>query len=140
MRQKTKDFRTFLKERDDAARAYVRGDAGPLGGVLAGEATTTFFGPRGGYKQGAQEVWSTYERGARAFAPGGDSTLEVLDRGESDGIAYWVGFQRARVRFEASSVLTPIDLRVTEVFRREGDGWKLVHRHADQLVAPDDEG
>lgn len=95
MRQKTKDFRTFLKERDDAARAYVRGDAGPLGGVLAGEATTTFFGPRGGYKQGAQEVWSTYERGARAFAPGGDSTLEVLDRGESDGIAYWVGFQRA---------------------------------------------
>jgi ketosteroid isomerase-like protein len=26
-------------------------------------------------------------------------------------------------------------LRVTLVFRRDGDGWQLVHRHADPLVA-----
>ncbi|RAK57414.1 nuclear transport factor 2 family protein [Phenylobacterium deserti] len=27
-------------------------------------------------------------------------------------------------------------LRVTQVFQRQGDGWKLVHRHADPLVHP----
>jgi ketosteroid isomerase-like protein len=140
MQELTHDFTTFLQERDEAARAYVRGDPGPLGDVVAGASQATFFGPRGGIRQGAQDVWSTYERGAGAFSPGGDSKLEVLDRGESDDIAYWVGLQRARVRLRGDSVLTPIDLRVTEIFRREGDGWKLVHRHADQLVGPTDDG
>ena len=28
----------------------------------------------------------------------------------------------------------PVNLRVTHLYRREDDGWKLVNRHADQLV------
>ena len=27
-------------------------------------------------------------------------------------------------------------LRVTNVFRLEGDAWKLVHRHADPITSP----
>ena len=30
-------------------------------------------------------------------------------------------------------------LRVTLAFRRDADGWRLVHRHADALVHPIDQ-
>ncbi|MDQ3754143.1 MAG: nuclear transport factor 2 family protein [Acidobacteriota bacterium] len=53
----------------------------------------------------------------------------------SDGIAYWVSFQRITARRDGSREPVPLDLRVTEVFRREGDGWMLVHRHADALAS-----
>jgi hypothetical protein len=31
-----------------------------------------------------------------------------------------------------------MDLRVTEVLRRVGGEWRLVHRHADRLVSTND--
>jgi ketosteroid isomerase-like protein len=129
------DFEQFMKRRDDAARAYVRGDATPLSRIVARGGDATFYAPRGGFVQGADEVFSTYERDAAAFAPGGESSFKILQMGASDGLAYWVGFQRASAHIRGRTEAVPFNLRVTEVFRREGDEWKLVHRHADPLAS-----
>jgi ketosteroid isomerase-like protein len=32
--------------------------------------------------------------------------------------------------------MNPITLRVTMIFRREGDTWRVVHRHADPITTP----
>jgi len=139
MKDDQHDFETFMKRREEAARAYVTGDAEPLRGVAARTLPATFFGPGGGYRQGAEEVFSTYEHDVAAFEPGGDSHFEILQMAASDGVASWVGFQHATVRMKGKAEAIPMKLRVTELFRREGDEWKLVHRHADPLADESDQ-
>lgn len=136
MNNNLQDFEQFMQRREEASRAYVQGDAEPLSRIVARVSPATFFPPRGGYTHGATEVASTYERDAALFAPGSDSSIEVLDMAVSDGIAYWVGFMRSTVRMRGNAEPIPMNLRVTEVFRREDDEWKLVHRHADMLMSP----
>jgi ketosteroid isomerase-like protein len=133
------DFEQFMKQREEASRAYVQGEAEPLSRIVARVSPATFFPPRGGSHQGTTEVAATYEHDAALFEPGSDSRFEVLDMAASDGIAYWVGFMRSMVRMRGSAEAIPMNLRTTEVFRREGDEWKLVHRHADMLMSQPEE-
>src|ERR1044072_2395953 len=128
------DFEQFMKRRDQAARAYVSGDAAPLGHLVAQTSQATFFGPGGGYVQDATQVASRYERDAALFVSG-NSSFEILHRGASNGLAYWVGFQRATAQLQGKTEPVPFNLRVTEIFRREDGEWKLIHRHADTLIA-----
>src|SRR3989442_1508959 len=121
------DFAQFMTRRDQIAASYVNADAEPLREIAATDGEVTFFSPGGGHLEGAAQVWDAYERGAAGFSPGGNSKLEVLQSGASGDLAYWVGIQRANVRLGDNPDVVPFDVRVTEVFRRDGDSWKLVH-------------
>ncbi|GHO90562.1 hypothetical protein KSF_006100 [Reticulibacter mediterranei] len=132
------DFEQFMKQRNEAARAYIDGDAAALGEIVTHHSPATFFSPSGGYCQGAETVWSQYERDATNFEPGNQGQLEILHMAASDGLGYWVGFQRATARLHGRAEPVSFNLRVTELFRREGESWKLVHRHADPLLSEAD--
>lgn len=51
----------------------------------------------------------------------------------SGRVAWWTGLQIAEVRMKDKDQRVPMTLRVTEAFRFEDGGWKLVHRHADPV-------
>jgi ketosteroid isomerase-like protein len=131
------DFEGFLRDRHSAAAAYVSGDAEPLSRLVAREHMATFFSPRGDVTTGTQTVASRYERDASVFAEGSDNSMQTLDAAAGDDIAFWVGRQRSQARMRGHDDPVTFDLRVTEIYRREGGHWKLVHRHADPMQAPD---
>ncbi|MEO5957523.1 MAG: patatin-like phospholipase family protein [Opitutaceae bacterium] len=129
------EFEQFMKRRADAARSYVSGEPALLGLMVTGIDPATFFGPWGGCVKGASKVSSRYKRDAAIFEPTGKSAFEILHMAASDGLAYWVGFQRATVRMRGTPKAVRFNLRVSEVFRREGNDWRLIHRHADSLMS-----
>jgi ketosteroid isomerase-like protein len=136
MNKAQQDFKSFMKERQQVAAAYVSGDAGPLAHIVPLELPATFMAPSGGVVKGAQQVWARYERDALIFEPVGTTQLEVLEMAAGDSVAYWTGYQKVVARMKGRSEAVATTLRVTEVFRREREAWKLVHRHADSLTEP----
>lgn len=128
------DFRAFMKRREQAASAYITGNAVPLSEMVTHTSPATFYGPGGGYQQDAETVASRYSEDAKSFAKGGEGHFEILHMGSSDGLAYWVGYQHASAHMQGMKDPIPFNLRVTEIFRYEDGDWKLIHRHADPLA------
>ena len=127
-------FESFMQKRMEAARAYVNGDAAPLDEIVATRGTASFFPPSGGCEQGAQDVTARYDRDVKSFAQGGETQLEVLQAASSGDVAFWTGFQIAKVKMAGATEPVSMKLRITELFRREGGEWKMVHRHADAMA------
>jgi ketosteroid isomerase-like protein len=128
----TTDFDEFFNaRRRPAAEAYTNGDSQPLEALLARKGAATFHSPRGDTVCGADTVATRYRSDAASFARGGETNLEVLQKDASGDLAFWTGFQDARVTFAGRDQAVPMRIRVTEVFRRAKGQWELIHRHAD---------
>lgn len=127
-------FGDFMAQREKIAAAYSSGDATPLDAIVAREGKATFFPPTGGSVLGAVKVAARYDSDAKAFSSGSYTKLRVLQAQASQDIAFWTGFQDFDGKIGGHAA--KMKLRVTEIFRRHGADWKLVHRHADPASSP----
>jgi ketosteroid isomerase-like protein len=125
------DFLAHTLQRHAQATTGVRnGDPTQLIEMLSTRDPVTLFPAAQPAKRGWDEVSQAFQRVASLYSNGTPVTFELVAAGVSGDLAYVVGYEHGSASVGGGPV-EPVDLRVTQVYRREDDEWKLVHRHGD---------
>lgn len=121
-----------LNRQFEAEHALINGDPEPRLAMTSAENPVTVFGAKVPLRRGWDEISGTIRWLASRWSNGTDYSFEVVAAGVSGDLAYVVGFEHI-----ANSVndlpVEPYTLRVTHIFRREDNEWKIAHRHADYI-------
>ena len=94
----------------------------------------TLANPLGPVARGRAAVEERLERAASNYRDGELTGFEQIAKYETPELAYLVEVERVRAKVGGREELAPVALRVTSIFRPEGDTWKVVHRHADPIT------
>lgn len=117
----------------EALNAMFTGDMGPMTEIWSHADDVTNLGPFGDRQEGWEQVRAQFEREAALELGGRVEARELLVRAGSD-LGYSVCIEEGE---NSGSGGEPIRVRhrATNVFRREAEGWKLVHHHTDLAPA-----
>ncbi len=111
-----------------APNRMVNGDAGPLPDIWSHSAAVTAMQPIGGREVGWDKVRESFAQVARLASEGrvklGDQIVQV-----AGDVAYELGVERGQFKFAGQRVT--IEHRVTNIYRPEAAGWKIIHHHTD---------
>jgi ketosteroid isomerase-like protein len=128
-----RDVAELIERWSEATQLYLDGDLRSYAAIARHADDYALLPPQGGDARfGFDGSDDAVARAASTFR-GGRADLHVFTAYSSGDLAVLVAAER-----QTGTVgdLPPQDwsLRVTLVFRRDGDGWRLVHRHADPLT------
>jgi ketosteroid isomerase-like protein len=116
------------------SQRYINGEAAPFLACWSHADDVTIFGAWGAYERGWAQVGPRLEWGARRYR-GGHTDFELLALSASADLGYTVWLERGETLVEGETAARPTALRVTQMYRREADGWKIIHRHGDAIIA-----
>ena len=127
------DIAELIARFDDAADAYIRGDHQRYFALFDHPDDYTLMPPYGGEtRRGFGLTEKDIEEGGRFFVSG-EATLDVEHWYASGDLVVLAAVERQHGEV-GNLPDQDMSLRVTLVFRRAGDRWQIVHRHADPLV------
>ncbi len=129
-------FDEALDAFDMALNDYLNGDPGPVLAVFSGHNDVTLCNPVGPPRRGREDVERTTAEPSFHLTDGKVSGFDEVSRFVTGDLGYVVRIERGQAHLDGSAEPVPYALRVTMIFRREGEAWKIAHRHADPINAP----
>jgi ketosteroid isomerase-like protein len=112
-----------------ALNRTLDGDSSPMEEIWSHSSDVSGMHPFGGRMLGWEEVRDSWEQAAQAFSGGQVALDEIAVVPISEDAAYTLGTEHGQASIGEETV--GIDWRVTNIYRRESDGWKIVHHHTD---------
>jgi ketosteroid isomerase-like protein len=128
------DFDGAIEAFRKALDRYVKGDPKPVTELFSRRDDVTLANPLGPPRLGPADVDEAIAAGAAMLKDGSVRWFEEVSRYSTPDLGYIVQLERTQARLPGSEHIAPIALRVTMIFRREGDTWKIAHRHADPIT------
>lgn len=124
------EWRTFVRRLETAEEEFVQGRPAAFLALWSHSDDVTLCGGFGGVERGWQNVRDRLTWVSAKFAEGTRSRNEIVGFVGTE-FACLVQTEVIRSRLAGQSALSTLEFRATMMFRREADGWRIVHRHAD---------
>jgi ketosteroid isomerase-like protein len=128
------DFDGAVEAFRQALGPYLKGDPRPVTELVSRRDDVTLANPLGPPRRGPAAVDKAIAEGAAYLKDGSVRRFEEVCRYSTPDLGYLVQIERTQARIAGSKNMSPIALRVTLIFRREGDTWRIAHRHADPIT------
>jgi ketosteroid isomerase-like protein len=123
----------LIERAAEAAKAFIRGDMRTYFALIRHDDDYVLMSPFGGEPRRGVDRSPESIEALKHYFRNGEAELDVVQSYTSCDMVVLVAIERQHGEVGG---LPDQDwsLRVTLVFRREGSGWRQVHRHADALV------
>jgi len=124
----------FIAKLDAAEHEFAQGRPAAFKALWSHGDKVSLCGGFGGVESGWDKVGARLDWASSQISEGTRSRDEIRSTVDVD-FAYIVQTERIRFRVPGRAEQSTLDFRVTMVFRRDSDGWRIVHRHADPQIA-----
>ena len=128
------EWTAFVAKLEAAEEEFVQGRPAGFQGLWSQADDVTLCGGFGGVERGWKNVTDRLSWVSKKYSDG-TRTREELSRMVGADFAYLVQKEVIHSRLGSQVELSALELRAMMVFRREADGWRIVHRHADLQMA-----
>jgi ketosteroid isomerase-like protein len=119
-----------------AINEFAKGNPEPAKDIFSHRADVSLANPWGPPVVGWERVSAALDSAAARFKDGRVTALDALTKHVTTDLACFLDIEHWQAKVGGGDKISLFDLRVTSIYRLEGDAWALVHRHADPITTP----